>query len=72
MKLTVYSIRAYGKYCMGMAIVAAENLNEATLLAQKSCSEFYSVRYNTPDNVKELPVEYKDEPMVLDHFESGE
>lgn len=57
---------------MGMSIVAAEDLNAAILLAQKSCSNTFSVRYNDPTNVKELPVKYKGEPMVLDHFESGE
>lgn len=72
MKLTVYSIQAMGSYCMGMSIVAAEDLNAAILLAQKSCSNTFSVRYNDPTNVKELPVKYKGEPMVLDHFESGE
>lgn len=71
MKLKVYSLKARGNYCWGMAVVAAQDADEAMKLAELSCSNYFPVRYHWSD-VKELPVKYSGVPVVLDHDETGE
>ena len=72
-KFKVYSLKAFGNYCFGMAVVAAETEEEAGILANSVCDERFPVGYHSPINVTILPVNYKlDRPQVLDHFESGE
>jgi hypothetical protein len=72
--LKVYSLKAFGSYCFGMAVVAAETQEEAEILACEACHEqSFSIDYHNSTSVTILPVNYKlKRAQVLDHFESGE
>ena len=71
--MQVFSIQAFGSYCVGMAVVAAKDLKQATKLVYKASEKsVFAVRWDHNPTVKVLPVSYEGKAMVLDIFASGE
>lgn len=75
MKLKVYCLRGDGSYCVGMALVVAENEDKAKILAHRNPkrSSTWDIDYFRSE-CKEMP-ELKTkatEPCVLYSFETGE
>lgn len=71
--MNVYAVVSYGSFCGGMAIVAANSVEDAILVA-KGIKINWRVGYGTPDSVELLSCTSYDrsEPKVLTHFEFGE
>ena len=68
----LYSLKAYGHYSGGMAIVAANNENEATAMAVEQLGRnSYRVRYDQPYEVSKLNA-FSGAKGIVDHYETGE
>lgn len=71
--LQVFSIKAFGSYCVGVAVVAAKDLKQAIKLVYKASEKStFLVRWDNQPQVKILPVAYDGKAQVLDIFASGE
>lgn len=70
--MNVYSVKAYGNYGGGMAVVAAKDEDEAIELASRIVDHSWHTAYGLPQEVIILPCVYNGIPMALDHFETGE
>lgn len=70
--LQVYEITASGRFCGGMALVAAANQDEAVKLASLITGGGFYVHYAIPDKVRVLPLTYFGVPAVITHYENGE
>lgn len=73
-KQKVFTIKAYGYYSGGMAVVAAPTIEEAKKIALKNPnkSSMWCIEYDRPESIQQLPLEYHGPPMVLTIFEVGE
>jgi len=78
--MNVFVIKAYGRYCGGMAVVAANTSERAReLMAALKREDYWSIPYGGPDDPEDdnntvtlLPVSYDGAEGVLAHFEHGE
>lgn len=70
--MNVYSIKAYGNYGGGMAIVAAENEDDAKKIAGKIKDLIWRTDYASPNEINLMRCSFQGEACVLDHFETGE
>lgn len=69
--MKLYSIKAYGNYGGGMAIVAAKNEGRARVIVNEVPQDIWNVRYHSPQSVNEIGITDGEE-RVLDHYETGE
>lgn len=70
--MPVFSIKASGSYCFGMAVVAAKDLKQAIKLIYKATEKsVFDIRWDQP-TVKVLPTSYEGKAQVLDFFTKGE
>lgn len=70
--MNVYTIKAYGNYGGGMAVVAADSEQEAKTVADKVNDPICGVRYGEPESVELLPCVCEGHARVLAHYETGE
>ncbi len=70
--MNLYSIEASGKYCGGVAIVAADSQEEAVKLAAPLRNATFAVNYASPDCIEILKAVIDGPARVLTHYEMGE
>jgi hypothetical protein len=70
--MKVWSIKAGGDLCGGMAIVAADDVELAVSLAVKIPCDIWRVEWHKPDECRLLEATAEGDPRVLDYFEHGE
>lgn len=70
--MKVFTIKAYGNFGGGIAIVAAESSDDAIALAAAIENPGWQVDYSDPEQVDTLPVTYEGAARVLEHYETGE
>ena len=68
MSLKVFCLSGRGLNCVAYCVVAAENRDDALVMATKVCKQF-PLGY-LAINARTLPLTYNGEPKVLDHMES--
>jgi len=70
--MNVYSVKAFGTYGGGMAIVAARDDAHAREIAGNIVDNQWQTKYHQPESVTQLPLSYEGDPIVVDHWEYGE
>ena len=68
--MNIYDIRAYGSYCEGIAIIAAETTEQAIQLASEIDSSF-DIDYSEPYQINYIG-STDGEARVMAHFDFGE
>ena len=71
--LHVYAVTATGRYAGGIAIVAAQTIEEALHLASQIRGNMsWRVHYGRPEGIKPLEAQSMGTPRVLVFYEYGE
>ena len=72
--MNIYTIKAFGNYGGGMAVVAADDEQEAIRACRVIPNKTWHVRYDEPDNVECIVAGAPADTLrgVLSHFETGE
>ncbi len=69
--MNIYAIKARAKYGGGMAIVAAQDEEQAIALAS-TIEDTWRTDWANPVYIKALPVDYHGTEQILEHHEAGE